>query len=90
MATHNTKGTISTTQLVAPASFVGKYAADGSWNVVVNGGGAPFVGLHHPSGALNVVITADLSLPFNSPNGSMHVFNNSQGGVSPLNPREHA
>lgn len=87
---HNTKGTISTTQLVNPLTFVGKYAADGSWNVVVNGGGAPWVGPHHPSGAYNVVITADLSQPYYAPNGSVHVFNNTQGGVSPINPREHA
>ncbi len=89
MSTHNTKGTISCTQLTNPTSFVGKYAADGSWNIVVNDGvTGGFKGLHHPSGAFNAVLTTQTNVPFNAPNGSMYVKNNTQGGVSPVNPYE--
>lgn len=89
MPTHNTKGTIATTQLSNPTTPVGKYASDGSWNIVTNAGSGPFIGLHHPSGALNAVICTDrIGKGYYAPNGSINVIANTQGGVSPLYPAE--
>lgn len=57
-------------------SYVGLYAADGSYNGVLNDGTSTYKGMYHPSGALNITVVTDPSdTNFFSSNGSLKVIN---------------
>lgn len=69
------------TTSVAGNAFVGYYAADGSCNIVINDGvTGGFLGLKHPSGANNAVITVNQGDPYYAKNGSINVI---ADGTSP-------
>lgn len=88
MPTYNPSGQINLT-VVGGTVPVGHYAADGSWNIVVNAGTGGPIGLMHPSGAYNAVVVTDPGSPYYSANGSMNVIANaaSPSGFSPVQPR---
>lgn len=87
MPTYNPSGQINLT-VVGGTVPVGHYAADGSWNIVVNAGTGGPIGLYHPSGAYNAVVVTDPGSPYYSANGSMNVIANaaSPSGFSPVQP----
>lgn len=68
MALYDADGKIQTTE-VAGTSYTGLYAADGSWNVVVDPAGV--TGIHHPCGALNATRTG--ATYFYSPSGFLNL-----------------
>lgn len=88
MPTYNPSGQINLT-VVGGTVPAGHYAADGSWNIVVNAGTGGPIGLYHPSGAYNAVVVADPGSPYYAANGSMNVIANaaSPSGFSPVQPR---
>lgn len=78
---YNSDGQLILTQ-VNGLSYTGLYAADGSWNIVINDG-STISGKYHPCGALNAVITTNPSAGAIAPNGSMYVILNNNGTYSP-------
>jgi hypothetical protein len=70
---YNSEGQIVITQ-VDGTSYTGLYAADGTYNAVVND--TPPAGLYHPCGALNAVSVADTSGGFYAPSGAVNVILN--------------
>lgn len=81
--TYNASGRILTT-VVDGSVYTGRYAADGSWNIVLNDGSA-LVGLTHPCGALNAVIN-DSAVTYYANNGSINVVTIDVGVYSPKYP----
>lgn len=71
------------TTVVNGATYTGVYAADGSWNIVLNTS-PTYVGLFHPCGAYNAVIVTDRYSPSRHPNGSMQVIDTGGGVYSPV------
>jgi hypothetical protein len=73
LSLYNSDGQIVITQ-VDGVSYTGLYAADGTYNAVVNDNPPP--GLYHPCGAFNAVSVADTSAGFYSPSGAVNVILN--------------
>ena len=70
MSTHDVNGQTVLT-VVPGSSYTGRYAPDGSVNVVTNNG-STYTGLYHPCGAINVVINE--SAPnAHATNGSINI-----------------
>lgn len=65
--------------LVDGTTYVGLYAADGSWNVYDASGSSTPVGRYHASGALNVVqVDGSTVVGLYHPNGAINAVNASE------------
>lgn len=68
---YNVNNRLATT-VVPGSSYTGLYAANGSYNIVINASGS-YQGLYHPCGAYNAVSVADTVRSFYAANGSVNV-----------------
>lgn len=84
MALYGPTGQILTTA-VNGSSYTGLYAADGSYNIVINNSSST-VGLHHPCGAYNAFVTTNQYAGYYAPNGSVYVISNGAGGYFMVSP----
>jgi len=73
------------TTSVSGSSLTGLYAADGSYNIVLNTSNT-WMGLYHPCGAYNAVLVTDPSSGYYAANGSVNVIQNSDSSFSPVVP----
>lgn len=70
MSTHDVNGQIILT-VVNGSTYTGRYAPDGSLNVVTNNG-STYTGMYHPCGAFNAVIN-ETTNPAHSSNGGLYI-----------------
>jgi hypothetical protein len=84
---YNGDGQIVITQ-VDGTSYTGLYAADGSYNAVVNNE-TPLPGLYHPCGALNASSVDDTVTSFYSPTGGVNVILNEASQLVFVVPNGH-
>lgn len=80
MTLYNTNGQIRLTS-VPGTSLTGLYAADGSYNIVLNTNTTQWLGLQHPCGAYNAVVVTN-PISFYNANGSLNVIQNSDTSYS--------
>lgn len=72
LGVYNPDGHIRCTDATAETDYVGRYAADGSWNVTILVSEATRVPLHAPNGSVNV-IQGSASTGIYSPCGAWNV-----------------
>lgn len=74
MALYDANNQIILTE-VDGSSYTGLYAADGSYNIVINNR-STYKGLYHPCGAYNAVVYSSGIKSYYAPNGSVYITDN--------------